>query len=171
MEAYSPPPPTRILLALTPDLSERFTGILGRHHLTAVATSAQAMKELEKQFGLVIVSVHFDESQMFSLIGDIRLHSGYRKVPILSVLGSTGRALNDVTIEGLDHAVKAMRANGFLDLQKFPENEEGDARIARIVDYLILIDGDLHYIARAAASDDTIVPLERRRKGTGATNG
>ena len=168
MAPYPPPPPTKILLAVTSELSGRFNRILKRHELTAVATSAQAMKELEKQFGLVIVSVHFDESQMFSLIGDIRLHSGYRKVPILSVLGSTGRALSDVTIEGLDHAVKAMRANGFLDLQKFPEGEQGDARIARIVDFLILINGDLQHIARAAGED--VVPIERRRQGAGGTS-
>jgi hypothetical protein len=39
---------------------------------------------------------------------------------------------------------------------------EGDARIRRIVDYLILINGDLQHIARATG--EPVVPLERRRK-------
>ena len=54
-----------------------------------------------------------------------------------------------------------MRANGFLDLQHFGDDEEGNARIARIVDYLILIDGDLQHIARIAG--ESVVALERRR--------
>src|SRR4051812_37562459 len=98
------------------------------------------------KYGMVIISVHFDESQMFTLLGDIRAHSKYRKVPIVCVLGERGR-LSDVAVEGLDHAVKAMTANGFLDLQRFPDDDIGNARIRRIVDYLILIDGDLQAIS------------------------
>ena len=37
-----------------------------------------------------------------------------------------------------------MHANAFLNLNKFPDNDEGNARVRRIVDYLILIDGDIH---------------------------
>jgi hypothetical protein len=54
-----------------------------------------------------------------------------------------------------------MRANGFLDLHHFADDDEGNARIGRIVDYLILIDGDLQHIARAL--DDSVVNIERRR--------
>ena len=162
MEPYPPPPPTNIMLAITPDLAPRFEAMLGRHRLTYVRSSEEAMRALEGRFGLVILSVDFDESQMFSLLGDIRLHSAYRKVPILCVLGTnTRRPMSDVTVEGLDHAVKAMRANGFLDLHHFPDDQAGNARIARIVDFLIMIDGDLQHIARSAAEIE--VPVERRR--------
>jgi hypothetical protein len=109
---------------------------------------------------MAVLSVHFDESQMFSLLGDIRSHSKYRKIPVLCVLGAH-RVLTDVAIEGLDHAVKAMRANGFLDLHHFADDEDGNARIRRIVDYLILIDGDLQHIARAKG--EALVQGERRR--------
>jgi len=54
-----------------------------------------------------------------------------------------------------------MRANGFLDLQHFDDDEEGNNRICRIVDYLILIDGDLQHIARTTG--ETLVPADRRR--------
>jgi hypothetical protein len=40
-----------------------------------------------------------------------------------------------------------MTANGFLDLHRFPDDDNGNARIRRIVDYLILIDGDLQAIS------------------------
>jgi len=165
MHAYPLPQKTKILLAVTPDMLARLQRVLARHDLTLVRDVDEAMSALESHFGMVIISVHFDESQMFSLLGDIRAHSGYRKIPILCVLGSRGRALTDVAVEGLDHAVKAMRANGFLDLQHFDDDEKGNARICRIVDYLILIDGDLQHIARATG-DDGIIPLDRRRKTT-----
>jgi hypothetical protein len=80
-------------------------------------------------------------------------------VPILCVLGPSGRALSPLAIEGIDHAVKAMTANGFLDLENFPDDEKGNGRIRRIVDYLILIDGDLQ-------NTDESVSEARRSNGT-----
>jgi hypothetical protein len=161
MEAYEPPPRTKILLATSPELLGRLERVLARHEITAVHSASEAMQALDDRFGMVILDVHFDDSQMFSLLGDIRSHSRYRKIPVLCVLGARGRAISDIAIEGLDHAVKAMRANGFLDLQHFADDDTGNARICRIVDYLILIDGDLQHIARATG--ETIVPIERRR--------
>ena len=162
MGAYEPPPRTKILLAVTADVRERFNRILERHDLHTVETADEAMRALDEHFGMVVLSVHFDESRMFSLLGDIRAHSSYRKVPILCVLGTRGRFITDIAIEGLDHAVKAMRANGFLDLQHFADDDDGNARICRIIDYLILIDGDLQHIARATG--DASIAEERRRQ-------
>ena len=168
MTAYTPPPKSRILLAVTPDMRERFQRILERHETKFVGTAGEAIRALDdlEHFRMDILSVHFDESQMFSLLGDVRAHSNYRKIPILCVLGARGPAISEVAIEGLDHAVKAMRANGFLDLHHFADDDEGNARISRIVDYLILIDGDLQHIARAL--DDSVVQIERRRAKTPA---
>jgi len=160
MEGYAPPPRTKVLLAVTADVRERMVRILERHELTTVGNSQEAMRALEQRHGIVIVSVHFDDSQMFSLLGDIRAHSGYRKVPVLCVLGSRGRAITEIAVEGLDHAVKAMRANGFLDLHHFGDDDEGNGRIRRIVDYLILIDGDLQHIARTTGE---VLLGDRRR--------
>jgi hypothetical protein len=147
MDAYAPPPSTEIVIAATPSVAERLARVLSGHQLT-VAKSAEDIMSLlsQKRYGMVILSVHFDESQMFSLLGDIRGHGVYRKIPILCVLGERGR-LSEVAVEGLDHAVKAMTANGFLDLHRFPDDNGGNARIRRIVDYLILIDGDLQAIS------------------------
>ena len=54
-------------------------------------------------------------------------------MPILCVLGARGRILTDVAVEGLDHAVKAMTANGFLNLENVSDDEQGNARVRRIV--------------------------------------
>ena len=166
MDNYTPPPRSRILVAVTSDVRERVERVLGRHELVLAETASEAMRALKgERFKMVIVSVHFDESQMFSLLGDIRSHTHYRKIPILCVLGvQRGKAITDIAVEGLDHAVKALRANGFLDLQHFPDDADGNARVARIVDYLILIDGDLQHIARAL--DDSVVQVERRKLGS-----
>jgi hypothetical protein len=158
-----PAPKTRILVAVVHDNRERLERVLAGHDLACVDSSDEARRLLEKErFGLVLLGVHFDESQMFSLLGDIRSHAMYRKVPILCVLGTWGRMLSEVAVEGLDHAVKALMANGFLNLLHFPDDDEGNARIRRIADYLILIDGDLQHIARA--SREPLLPprLERR---------
>jgi hypothetical protein len=156
-------PKTRILVAVVPENEDRMSRILHGHELAFVHTGEEARSLLEKEkFGLVALSVHFDESQMFSLLGDIRAHAKYRKVPILCVLGTWGRMLSEVAVEGLDHAVKAMMANGFLNLMHFPDDDEGNARIRRIVDYLILIDGDLQHIARATG--EIAIPLGKERR-------
>ena len=147
MDAYAPPPSTRIMIAATPALRERLARILRGHQLTFAETSKDVTSRLaEGRYGMVILSVHFDESQMFALLGDIRGHSKYRKVPIVCVLAERGR-LSDVAVEGLDHAVKAMTANGFLDLHRFADDDNGNLRIRRIIDYLILIDGDLQSVS------------------------
>lgn len=147
MDTYAAPPSTKILIAATPPVRERLSRVLRDHELTMANTAADVMALLTKdRYGMVILSVHFDESQMFAILGDIRGHSKYRKVPILCVLAERGR-LTEVAVEGLDHAIKAMTANGFLDLHRFPDNEHGNARIRRIVDYLILIDGDLQAVS------------------------
>ena len=134
--------------------------MLEGHELVFVENGDDARDQLERErFGLVLLGVHFDESQMFSLLGDIRAHAKYRKVPMLCVLGSWGRMLSEVAVEGLDHAVKALMANGFLNLLHFADDDGGNARIRRIVDYLILIDGDLQHIARATGE-----PARSRRR-------
>lgn len=161
-----PAPKSRILVAVVHDNKERIERVLAGHGLTFVANCDEARSLLEKEkFGLVMLSVHFDESQMFTLLSDIRAHAKYRKVPILCVLGSRGRLLSEVAIEGLDHAVKAMMANGFLNLLHFPDDDEGNARIRRIVDYLILINGDLQHIARATG-ERAPEPLHLERRGS-----
>jgi PleD family two-component response regulator len=156
-------PRSNILLAVSPGGVARLRRILEGHDVSLVTTRAAAWTLLEKErFAMVILGVHFDESQMFSLLADIRAHAKYRKVPVLCVLAARSEHLSDVAIEGLDHAVKAMMANGFLNMANIPDEPEGNARIRRIVDYLILIDGDLQYIARATGENAKPPAVEQR---------
>ncbi len=156
------------MVAVRPEGAERVQRVLGYHDLVFVRDHDQAMRLLDEEgFRMAIIAVHFDESQMFALLGDIRLHSGYRKIPVVILLGPGRYALSDVAVEAIDHAVKAMGANGLLDMEHFPDTEEGNARICRIVDYLILIDGDLQHIARETGDPVVASVAERRRSRAG----
>ena len=132
----------RILVAV--DDCERLERILDGHLLTIPHSVEEAERELQaREYHMVILGVLFDESRMFELLRLVRTFKPNALTPVVCML--TGESnLSPVAIEGLDHAVKAMLANAFLNLNKFHDNEQGNARVRRIVDYLILIDGDIH---------------------------
>ncbi len=138
-------PPLRgkeILLAV--EDAERLERILAGHALTVRKSVDDAKAELQKRkFAMIVLGVHFDESRMFELLRLVRTYKINELTPVVCMLTTTTR-LSDVAVEGLDHAVKAMLANAFLNLKKFPDEPSGNARVRRIIDYLILIDGDMH---------------------------
>ncbi len=140
-----PPSPLRgqpILAAV--EGIERLSRILEGHELTVPKSIDEAKAELQRRkFAMILLGVHFDESRMFELLRLVRTYKANERTPVVCMLTSESR-LSDVAVEGLDHAVKAMLANAFLNLRKFPDDAVGNARARRIIDYLILIDGDMH---------------------------
>jgi CheY-like chemotaxis protein len=143
-EGASTPPllGRKILLAVA--ATDRLQRILQGHELTVPANLDEAKVELQKrEFDMVVLGVHFDESRMFELLRLVRTYPANQLTPVVCMLTAPSR-LSDVAIEGIDHAVKAMLANAFLNLNRFPDNEAGNGRVRRIIDYLILIDGDMH---------------------------
>ena len=142
----------RILVAV--DNCERLERILAGHQLTIPPSVEEAAKELEaREYHAIILGVLFDESRMFELLRLVRTFPANRFTPVVCMLSGPSN-LSDVAIEGLDHAVKAMLANAFLNLNKFPDDARGNGRVRRIVDYLILIDGDMHGGFKSAHEDD-----------------
>ena len=108
-------------------------------------TLREAMQRLAEadDFRMVVIGVHFDESRMFTLLGDIRAHPKYRSIPVLVVLSPGQYAFSAIAVEGIDRAVTALGANGFLNLDRFADNAEGEAGIRRIVDHMIVSGGGL----------------------------
>lgn len=132
----------RILVAV--DDCERLERILDGHILTIPHSVEEAERELQaREYHMVILGVLFDESRMFELLRLVRTFKANALTPVVCMLTGPSN-LSPVAIEGLDHAVKAMLANAFLNLTKFPDDRAGNARVRRIIDYLILIDGDIH---------------------------
>jgi PleD family two-component response regulator len=135
---------TRVLVAVSDETRPRMEKVLAGHDLVIARNSMEAEKALATHdFGLIVLGVNFDESRMFELLAYVRAQERHHVVPVLCVLGSS-RRLTAMAVEAIDRAAKAMLANAFLWLEKFPDDEAGDARIRRIADYLILIDGDMH---------------------------
>ena len=123
---------------------ERLQRILQGHRLTIPRDVAEAERALRaREYALIVLGVHFDESRMFELLRLVRVWKENALTPVVCVLSGPSN-LSNVSLEGLDHAVKAMLADAFLDLNKFPDDDRGNARLRRICDYLILIDGDIH---------------------------
>lgn len=139
-------PRTRILLAAAQDVGERLHRVLAGHEIVVARSLDKAIELVEQQqFGMVVIDVHFDDSQMFELLHHVRTNRQDHRVPVVCILGVRHTIpMSKVMIEGLNYAVKALTANAFLDLAQMPDDEAGNARLRRIIDYLILIDGDLH---------------------------
>jgi CheY-like chemotaxis protein len=144
-------PRATIMLAIVPDKVALWRRILDGHELVFVPTLAEAMQRLadEEDLQLVIIGVHFDESRMFTLLGDIRAHPKYGKLPALVVLSPGQFKFSAIAVEGIDRAVTALGA-GFLNLDHFPDNATGEASIRRIVDDLLARGGKLDGIPREA---------------------
>ena len=133
------------MLAIVAPKVELWRRILAGHEVVVVTTLGEAMQRLteEDNLRMVVIGVHFDESRMFTLLGDIRGHPKYRTIPVLVVLSPGQYAFSEIAVEGIDRAVTALGANGFLNLDHFPDNAEGEARIRRIVDHVLATGGDL----------------------------
>jgi PleD family two-component response regulator len=142
---HPPKAPAKVMLAIVAEKVELWRRILEGHELVSVMTLREAMRRLaeEDNLRMVIIGVHFDESRMFTLLGDIRAHPKYRSIPVLVVLSPGQYAFSGIAVEGIDRAVTALGANGFLNLDHFPDNAEGEARIRRIVDHMIVSGGNL----------------------------
>jgi CheY-like chemotaxis protein len=141
----SPEPGAKIMLAIVADKVELWRRILAGHELVFVMTLREALQRLAQadDFRMVVIGVHFDESRMFTLLGDLRAHPKYRNIPVLVVLSPGQYAFSGIAVEGIDRAVTALGANGFLNLDRFSDNAEGEAGIRRIVDHLIVSGADL----------------------------
>lgn len=139
-----PPQGTRILVAVAPKTLPRMEKVLAGHELVVARDVGEAENALlQHKFGLIVIGVSFDESRMFELLAYVRAQERHKVTPVLCVLGP-GTRTSEVSVEAIDRAAKAMLANAFLWLEKFPDDPEGNKRIRRIADYLILIDGDMH---------------------------
>ena len=140
-----PKTPVKIVLAIVSDKVRLWRRILEGHELVFVMTLGEAVQCLaeEDDLRMVIIGVHFDESQMFTLLGDIRAHPKYRHIPTLVVLSPGQYAFSKIAVEGIERAVMTLGANGFLNLDHFPDNADGEASIRRIVDYVIAAGGGL----------------------------
>lgn len=129
---------TRILTAVAPDTIQRVRRVLAGHDLQVVIDLAEATAALEGgRFGLVFVGARFDDSRMFDLIELIRKDVVQKKIPIVAAIVTPTNLTQD-SIAGLSHSVKIFGASLFVNLNDFPDDVIGNARVRLIVDTVIL---------------------------------
>jgi hypothetical protein len=85
----------------------------------------------------VFVGARFDDSRMFDLIDLIRKDVAEKKIPIVAAI-VTPTKLSKTAIAGLSHSVKLFGATLFVNLNDFPDDAMGNARVRLIVDAVIL---------------------------------
>lgn len=125
----------RILVADIPESDRRLTEILHGHELVFARTLAEAQRILaQRDFDLIAIGVHFDDSRMFDLVRHVR--SGGQQEPPVACVRSARFVSPALSIEGLEIAARALDCNLFLDLTEFPDDAHGNAQVRQRLENL-----------------------------------
>jgi CheY-like chemotaxis protein len=129
----------RILLACVRQAYTRLFAILSGHELEFVTTLIEAQAALKgNPFDLVMIGLHFDESRMFDLLEQVRADARYARVPVVCFHGIlSANPQDDLKLEPIEVACKALGANVFFDLLAYPDDTAGNAAIRSIVNRVI----------------------------------
>jgi PleD family two-component response regulator len=120
-------------LILVADHSDaRLSAMLAGHDLVFVRTLDEAKAVLAgRNFDLIVIGVHFDESRMFDLLRHVRWQERHRATPVVCVL-TVEFSRHAIAAEGLEIAVKALGGTAYLDLKSV-----GDGEARRAIDDLL----------------------------------
>ena len=120
----------RVLVADIPESDRRLTEVLHGHELAFARTLGEAARILEQRdFDLIVIGVHFDDSRMFDLARHVR--SGGQEEPREASVRSTRFVSPALSIEGLEIAARALDCNLFLDLTEFADDAHGNAEVRK----------------------------------------
>ena len=124
--------PMKKMVLVADHADARLLGILAAHELVFVRTLDEAKSTLTgRNFDLIVVGVHFDESRMFDLLRHVRAQERHRATPVVCVL-TVEFTRHAVAAEGLEIAVKALGGTAYLDLKA---SSDGEAR--RVIEDLV----------------------------------
>jgi DNA-binding response OmpR family regulator len=125
-----------ILVADTTESDRRLTEILAGHELVFARSLGDAQRLLaQREFDLLLVGVHFDDSRMFDLVRHVR--SGGQPKPPVACVRSHRFMSPALSIEGLEIAARALACNLFLDLTKYPDDARGNAEARKLLEELL----------------------------------
>ena len=124
--------PMKKLILVADHSDARITAMLNGHDLSFVRTLDEAKATLAgRNFDLIVIGVHFDESRMFDLLRHVRWQERHRATPVVCVL-TAEFSRHAIAAEGLEIAVKALGGTAYVDLKT-----RGDSEVRRIVDELL----------------------------------
>ena len=109
--------PMKKLILVADHSDVRISAMLNGHELTFVRTLDEARSTLAgRNFDLIVIGVHFDESRMFDLLRHVRWQERHRATPVVCLL-SAAFTRHAIAAEGLEIAVKALGGTAYLDLK------------------------------------------------------
>jgi CheY-like chemotaxis protein len=126
---------SNVLIAATPQTVVSLERILGRWHELVVAnTLGAALANLEeKTFDLVIVDIAFDNSQMFRLLGELRLSEKNAQKPIIC-FSARETEMPRVVHESIEIASKSAGAWMYLEQKLYNVYKDPDDELRRIIE-------------------------------------
>lgn len=117
----------RVLVADVPAMDERYRAILPSAEVRCVRSMGEASRVLDvREFDLLIVGVHFDESRMFELLWLARAKS--LATPVVCTRGCQIQAALS-SVAGLGMAARCLGASDFIDFRDYPDDADGNAGI------------------------------------------
>jgi hypothetical protein len=127
----------RVLMALHPRADDRMCRILEGLEPSRVGELGELVHALGcGSFDLVIVGSHFDGSRGIEALRCARLLAPHAALACVRVVPFS-TPLGDATLTAFQAAAEGLGADGFIDLLKFADDEEGNARVRAMLDRLM----------------------------------
>jgi PleD family two-component response regulator len=117
------PTPMKKTVLVADHADARLSAILAAYELMFVRTLEEAKAALNgRNYDLIIIGVHFDESRMFDLLRYVRWQERHRATPVICAL-TVDFTRQAIAAEGVEIAVKALGGTAFLDLKAISDGE------------------------------------------------
>ena len=124
----------RILIADLPEGAVTLERILKGHECVVVTQMADAEIKLKAEtFDLIIAGLHFDDSQMFELIREVKKSERNADKPIICFC-SRDTKMSRLIHESLEHSTKALGAWMYLAEHSYNVYQNPDAELRRIME-------------------------------------
>lgn len=125
---------SHILIADTPEGAVALQRILKGHECVVVTTLREAEKRLEaKAYDLIIAGLHFDDSQMFEFIREVKKSRKNAGKPIIC-FSTRATQMSRLMHESLEHSTRALGAWMYLAEHSCNVYQDPDAELRRIME-------------------------------------
>lgn len=130
-------PPTRILVAVRPDLIDIAQNILAPEFSLCFCHTLDDAEHLllTQKFDLIVSTLRFDGSQMFELLKDLKSHAVTRNIPFFAVVLECS-LLPDEAVDHLLKAAELMGANEEVNLPQWRRALGDEAAYQKLRDML-----------------------------------
>jgi CheY-like chemotaxis protein len=131
--------PNRILIATAPSGLQRLQKVLAGCELVPLHTLEEARSILDSgRYECIVLGIQFDESRMLKLLQHLRADPRHRNIAAVCVIGAHGR-LSDVALEAFRKAARALDAAAVLDINDYPDDSAGNARLRESIEQALLV--------------------------------